>query len=303
MIALTRKTAAIGLGVLIAIIAGANLFGVRLNGVFLAMPGSDKVVHLIAYTVAFVCFYRLAASLSASVRTRVTAAVSAGLALSIGDELLQELAPGRNVELFDLIADWAGLTLGWVISVRPAPRIAALACATALGSAVFVAHDTYANLIDYSRAIEAERELDFAGARAHYLSALAKGHRGPDVYNGLAWVTVESGGSAAEAVGYAETALDSQPDNADYLDTYGWALHRAGRSAEALPYLQRAYAAKPAMYCIHYHLGETYLALGQTAAADEHFRQQASMTGTREAVFAAQALARPRAAATSGVSR
>ena len=303
MIAVTRKTAAIGLGVLVAIIAGANLFGVRLNGMFLEVPGSDKAVHLIAYTVAFVCFYGLAGSVSASVRTRVAVALSAGLALSIGDELLQELAPGRNVEFFDLVADWAGLTLGWVLSVRPGPRIAALACAAALGSAVFVAHDTYANLIDYSRAIKAERQLDFAGARVHYLSALAKGHRSADVYNGLAWVTVESGGSAAEAASYAETALQMQPDNPDFLDTYGWSLHGAGRSAEALPYLQRAYAAKPAMYCIHYHLGDTYLALGQPATADEHFRQQASMKGTREAVLAAQALARPRAAATTGVSR
>ncbi|HET7219013.1 MAG TPA: VanZ family protein [Vicinamibacterales bacterium] len=300
---MNRKNAAIGLALLVAIIAGANLVGVELNGLFLRIPGSDKVVHVIAYTAAFVCFFALAGIVSPSVRTRVALAAAAGLTLSIGDELLQELAPGRNVEFFDLIADWAGLTLGWVISVRPAPRIAAVACAAALVSGAFVAHDTYANLIDYSRAIQAERRFDFAAARGHYLTALANGHRTADVYNGLAWVTVESGGNAAEAAEYAATALQMRPDNPDILDTYGWSLHRAGRSAEALPYLQRALAAKPEMYCIHYHLGETYLALGQDAVADEHLRLQAAMKGTREAPLAAQALARPRAAATSGVSR
>ena len=39
-------------------------------------------------------------------------------------------------------------------------------------------------------------------------------------------------------------------------DIYDRALHHAGRSAEALPYLERAYAAKPNMFCIHYHLRE-----------------------------------------------
>jgi Tfp pilus assembly protein PilF len=299
-----RTAAGVGLFALVIVLVAANLFGVRLNSLFLDLPGSDKVVHLLAYALAFACFYGLAGSWSTSVRARVAMAMAAGLALSVGDELVQEWAPGRNVEFFDLIADWAGLTLGWVAVVKPARPIAIAACAVALASGGFVAHDTYVHLIDYSRAIQAERHEDFAGARGHYLKALAKGHRSADVYNGLAWVTLESGGNAAEAATYAATAFGMQPGNPDILDTYGWALHRAGRSAEALPYLERAYETKPTMYCIHYHLGDTYLALSRPDAADAHFRQQVALKGTREAVLAARALARLHdATGTSGASK
>jgi len=307
MTRLPRKAptaAGLGLCALAIVLVVANLFGVRLNSLFLDAPGSDKVVHLVAYAFAFACFYGFAGAWSTSVRTRVATSMAAGLALSVGDEFVQELAPGRNVEFFDLVADWAGLTLGWVAVVRPAPRIAVAACAVALASTGFVAHDTYVHLIDYSRAIQAERSQDFAGARRHYLNALAKGHRSADVYNGLAWVTLESGGNPAEAVTYAATAFGMQPDNPDILDTYGWALHRTGRSAEALPYLERAYQAKPTMYCIHFHLGDTYLALSRPEAADAHFRQQVALKGTREAIFAARALARWRdATGTPGASK
>ena len=86
---------------------------------------------------------------------------------------------------------------------------------------------------------------------------------------------VESGtGDAGAAVDYAARALAAKPRNPDVLDTYGWALHHAGRSREALPLLERAFADKPGMFCIHYHLGEVYAALGDGVRAEWHLREQ-----------------------------
>ena len=97
----------------------------------------------------------------------------------------------------------------------------------------------------------------------------------PSFYNELASIEVESGtGDARAAVDYAARALAATPRNPDVLDTYGWALHHAGRSREALPLLERAFAGKPGMFCIHYHLGEVYGALGDGVRAEEHLREQ-----------------------------
>jgi tetratricopeptide (TPR) repeat protein len=75
------------------------------------------------------------------------------------------------------------------------------------------------------------------------------------------------------------------------LDTYGWALHHAGRNEEALQYLLNAYERHPTMYCIHYHLGVVYLALSRPEKAREHLERQVRMTGTREAAMATRVLA------------
>ena len=300
---LTPTLAAIGIAAIVAILLAANLVGFELNGLFAAAPGSDKLLHFVAYAVAFVCIFTLAGRFTRSVTMQVAIAAGAGLLLSVGDELLQALSPGRNVGFYDLVADWAGMTIGWVVSLRPARSVAAVATAASLSAAGFVTQATYLNLIDYSRALRAERQQDFATARIHYLRALDQGHRTAAVYNGLAWVSVEAdAGDPEEAVDYARKALALEPGDADILDTLGWALQRAGRSSEALPFLTRAFEMKPSMFCIHYHLGQAYLALGRTEIAEQHLRQQMVLAGTREAGLAAAALDRARARSGAGVA-
>jgi Tfp pilus assembly protein PilF len=167
--------------------------------------------------------------------------------------------------------------------------VATLALAT-VGYAVY---DTHQKLYELSLARQYEHDHDFGRAREHYLRAVAAGVGGADVYNGLAWVSAESGtADPREALKYAEMAFALQPGNPDVLDTYGWALHHAGRPEEALPRLQEAFRMRPEMYCIHYHLGAVYESLGQIAPARDHYRRQLALAGTREARMAAQALAR-----------
>jgi tetratricopeptide (TPR) repeat protein len=289
---MTPARAIAGLCALGLVLIGANLRGVELNQLFLAFPGIDKILHSVAYAFAFICFHGASSFFVKRPGQRIALAAAAGITLSLADELLQQLAPGRSVDPYDVVADWAGLTLGWVVAVRPAPRLAAAACIVALGTVGFVAHDTYAALIDYSHALRAERQHDFATARVHYQRAMAKGNRTADVYNGFAWVTLESDSDPQEALTYARKALDMQPGNADILDTYGWALQRAGRSGEALPFLHQAYALKPEMYCIHYHLGQAYVGVGKIDKAEWHLRRQTELPGTREAGLAQDALAK-----------
>ena len=161
------------------------------------------------------------------------------------------------------MVDWAGLATGWALSSMSA-RLAVPVLVASLSTAGYVTSVSYFRLRDYATALQYERQHDFIRAREYYLKALHAGVDTPGFYNGLAWVELESGvGDPDAAVRYATRALARRPTDPDVLDTYGWALHRAGRHGEAFRYLQRAYDGKPDMYCIHYHLGAVYAALAE----------------------------------------
>lgn len=282
---------ALGLGVsaLVLAVVGQNFFGRELNAIFLQAPGIDKVLHFVEYLLAVLAVNSLARR--AGHQTSERFAVLVVTVLALVDESLQNLAPGRNVEGFDFAANLAGIALGWVIVKRPGTLLATGTALLALGTGGYTAWDTHARLIDYSRALQYERQHDFVRARDHYLRALKAGMRSPGLFNELSWVEIESGvGDPLKAVEYGSQAYEMQPANTDIMDTYGWALLHAGRTDEALSMLQRAYVGDPDMYCIHYHLGAAYLASGQRERAEYHFRQQLLLPGTREAGFALKAL-------------
>jgi Tfp pilus assembly protein PilF len=287
------RTVAAGGAALVALVFAQNLFGRELNAFFLKMPGIDKVLHFLEYVLVVVGVHALPRRVISDAGTRVRVAVIAGVLLASLDESVQLLVPTRSVEVLDLIANVAGVLLGWVLVRRPRPSLAAAAAAVAFCAAGYATWTTHVKLADYSRALQYERQHDFVRAREHYRRALEAGMRTPSLFNELAWVEVESGvGDPRQAVEYARRALEMQPGNPDILDTYGWALHHAGRHADALDPLQQAYRKKPDIYCIHYHLGAVYLALARPAEASEHFRKQVALTGTREAALASQALSR-----------
>lgn len=276
----------------LTVVLAENLFGRELNAFFIRFPGIDKVLHIVEYLLIFIALHAVAGGAVPKPCRRAWLVLGAGLALAFVDESLQRLAPGRTVEGMDLVADACGLTFGWLLMARPARAVAVPAGVLAVAAATFVTWRTYALLIDYSRALRYERERDFVRAREYYGRARAAGLSSAGLYNEMAWVEVESEiGDPARAVEYARTALRMQPGSADVLDTYGWALHHAGRSREALPILMDAFRKKPDMFCIHYHLGSAYLALNDREAAEAHFRSQLERTDTREAAFAKRALA------------
>jgi hypothetical protein len=176
---------------LVAAVFAENLFGREVNRLFLALPGIDKVLHVAEYFAVFLIIYWLAGRVTRDAGRRKTVTCAAGLLLAIADENLQRLVADRNVEMFDFVADVAGLTLGWVSATRPPRRVAFAAATVALGAAAYVAHDTHIRLMDYSMALQHERRYEFVEARTYYLRAIANGLRNPSVYNELAWVSIE----------------------------------------------------------------------------------------------------------------
>ena len=281
-----------GLAAIAVLVFGQNLFGRELNALFLRLPGIDKALHVLEYLLVYVAVHALAGRVWPDRAMRSRVAVAAGLLLAATDETVQGFVPGRSVESFDMVANLAGLTIGWVAVHPRRTRLTWAAAALALCAGAYVTWHTHVLLIDYSRGLRYSQQQDFVRAREHFRLALDAGLRTPGLFNELGWVEIESGvGDPVKAVEYARTALDMQPGNPDVLDTYGWALHHAGRNGEAVTALRRAYELDPDIFCIHYHLGAAYLAAGRRDEAERHFRRQVERRDTREAAFALQALA------------
>lgn len=280
-------------GVLLFLIveAGSLAGGDRVNRLAEVLPGADKVLHTLAF-VALSVAAQVAARRWSSDRIGAPAVAIALAVIAVADETGQLFQPARHVDLADLAASLAGvgLGLGWALR-RRAPTYALMVTGAAVLVSIGVIATSYFQQRHIVIALQHARAGDFVAARREYQAAFDAGVRTPALFNELAWVEIESDGDAAVAVAFAAQALAARPDDPDVQDTYGWALLHVGRAADALPFLQRAYTAKPDMFCIHYHLGEVYLALGETDKALGHLQQQLQRPETREAARAAARLA------------
>jgi len=74
-------------------------------------------------------------------------------------------------------------------------------------------------------------------------------------------------GSPATALKYASAAFRDRPDAILVQDAYAWALHKSGRSAEALPIARKAQRLGTRLPYLRYHLGVIEAAVGERAAA------------------------------------
>ena len=263
----------IGLALLLA---SESLGAGRIFDVTLHYPGIDKIAHLVQYALVFLAVWWLLGRLVERRAARAAAAAVITLLLGVVDEMFQRSVANRSFEIADLGANVCGVLLGIGLGpVLPSRRTARSVVAVAVIGATALAVHSYRQLRHVNRGLLYTRQGDLPKALVEYRLALHDGLDSPSFYNELAWIEVESGtGDTRAAVGYAGRALAATPRSPDVLDTYAWALHHAGRSREALPFLERAFAGKPRMFCIHYHLGEVYAALGDDARAEFHLREQ-----------------------------
>ena len=258
-------------------LASENLGAGRIFDVTLHYPGIDKIAHLVQYTLVFLAVWWLLGKLVEGRAARAAAAATIALLLGVVDEMFQRSVANRSFENRRPGGEpvrgparyrpWTGAALQANRSQgrrrgrdrRHCPRRPVVPAPAALQPR---------HAVQRARAIS-RRPWWNIGWRSRTGSTR---RRSTTSWRGI---EVESGtGDARAAVAYAARALAATPRNPDVLDTYGWALHHAGRSREALPLLERAFAGKPGMFCIHYHLGEVYGALGDGVRAERHLREQ-----------------------------
>lgn len=83
----------------------------------------------------------------------------------------------------------------------------------------------------------------------------------PGVLNNYAYYLAQAGVRLERACEMAAKAVKSAPENATFLDTYAWVLHKMGRDKEALPVIQKAVKLDPKSETLNNHLKEIAAAL------------------------------------------
>ena len=82
--------------------------------------------------------------------------------------------------------------------------------------------------------------------------------------------------SLEQAESLAASLQNSQV--AQFKDTLGWVYNRQGDFKASVPLLEEASASLPGAALVHYHLGMSYIGVGQTAKASDQLKQALSQT-------------------------
>jgi len=117
-----------------------------------------------------------------------------------------------------------------------------------------------------------------------YESLRVKWPKNSSVLNNLAYVLAQNDERLAEAMDYAKTAIELDPDEATYLDTYAYVLYKNGKHAQAAQSLAaaiRKYEVRGmAATDVYEHLGMVNEALGERSKALGAYRRALEVGGT-----------------------
>jgi tetratricopeptide (TPR) repeat protein len=116
-----------------------------------------------------------------------------------------------------------------------------------------------------------------------YESLRVKWPKNTSVLNNLAYLLAEDNEKLAEALEYARTAVEQNPDEANYLDTYGYLLYRNGKHAQAAQSLAAAvqkYEVRGTVPTdVYEHLGLVNEAMGERGKALDAYRRALEVGG------------------------
>ncbi|HEU4387543.1 MAG TPA: tetratricopeptide repeat protein, partial [Blastocatellia bacterium] len=112
-----------------------------------------------------------------------------------------------------------------------------------------------------------ERQKKYKDSEGTLRKALEIDPDNATVLNNLGYFLADRNERLSEAEDLIRRAVNIQPTNGSFLDSLGWVLYRAGKSQEALKYLEQATIYSPRSVTIHDHLGDLYKKLGQTDKA------------------------------------
>lgn len=107
--------------------------------------------------------------------------------------------------------------------------------------------------------MESQQNGDVAKAESVYEALLKQRPDSVAALNNLGWIYYEKGDE--EALKLLKRASDLAPNSSAVLDSYGWVLHKFGRTSEGLPFLEQAVSLQPDNAEIKAHYEEAKKAL------------------------------------------
>jgi len=112
-----------------------------------------------------------------------------------------------------------------------------------------------------------ERSGDIAGSIGWFEQLLRAYPDDALALNYLGYLLADRGLDLEKAVAYTSRAVSLDGKNPAFLDSYGWALFRSGRNADAIPHLEEAARLAPGETEIGIHLAKAYRESGRVGEA------------------------------------
>ncbi|MFO1241709.1 MAG: tetratricopeptide repeat protein [Rickettsiales bacterium] len=119
----------------------------------------------------------------------------------------------------------------------------------------------------YARGICYEQAGNWPKAEADFNQALKLEPDQPDVLNYLAYSWLVQGNKIKDAQKMLERAVAERPDDANIIDSLGWASYLQGNYQEALEYLEQAVELMPHDPTVNDHYGDALWQLGRHTEA------------------------------------
>ncbi len=251
----------------------------KINEVLKQYPGIDKTAHFAEHIVVFFLFYYVIGLVCKkhSRKFRIAIVIGCSLSISIFDEFHQRLVMGRSFEYEDLLANTSGLLMGLTLVNLKHMKIWKIVTiiVVLLSFSSFLTYSSYDKMKYFYRGIEYQKNGEYKKSKEQLFLALEAGNKSAGLYNEIAWLESEFLKEDLQAAcEYAQKAILLDPNNPDYLDTYGWTLFCLNKPEDAIVYFKKAFELDPQIFCIHYHLGITYYALGKLEESLHHLRKQ-----------------------------
>lgn len=108
--------------------------------------------------------------------------------------------------------------------------------------------------------------------------------RSPDnalILNNYAYSLSERDDSLEYAFEMSKKSLSIEPENASYLDTFGWILYKLNKLDEAVDYIRRAIEKENDNSTLYDHLGDVYYKLGANQKAIEAWQNALKLDASR----------------------
>ena len=91
--------------------------------------------------------------------------------------------------------------------------------------------------------------------------------------NNLGYLWADQGIKLEKSLEMLSKALEQEPNNPAFLDSYGWNLYQSGRLNEAEDYLKRARELLSTDRDVHHHLGDLYFKQGKLKLARQSWQK------------------------------
>lgn len=119
------------------------------------------------------------------------------------------------------------------------------------------------------KALIHENRKEYEISDSLYLKALEIDSTNVLILNNLAYSYSERGINLKQAFEMSKKAIDKEPENASYLDTFGWVNYKLGDYKTAKEFLEKAVNLEPANSTLLDHLGDVYFKYGNKKKALE----------------------------------